>query len=116
MPFKVPILALALLGVARVAEGQSSRPVRTVAVVESIYADSAGRALRHGHALNRAQVDSLLTGLKNTVGATVWFSWSGGPKQARTEAQDRLLAQLRASGIRVELRTDSTQYSRVIRP
>jgi hypothetical protein len=116
MPFKILIIALMLVIGLRPAHAQSPRPVRAVAVIESIYADSAGHPIRHGRPMNIAQLDSLLTSFKNTVGATVWFSWSGGPKQPRTSAQNQLLARLRASGIRVELRTDSTAYSQVVRP
>jgi hypothetical protein len=95
---------------------QSPRSVRVVAVIESIHADSAGRAIQAGRPLPPATLDSLLTQLEHTMGATIWFSWSGGPQQPRTDAQDRLLAHVRASGIRVELRSDSTSYSRVLRP
>lgn len=95
---------------------QPPRSVQFVAVIESIYADSMGRATHDGHALPAASLDSLLTQLRGTRGGTVWFSWSGGPQRPRTEAQERLLTHLRASGVRVELRTDSTSYSRVIRP
>jgi hypothetical protein len=116
MRIDIPIIALVLVVGARAARAQTSRPLRAVAVIESIYGDSAGRAIRHGRPLSPATLDSLLVSLKNTSGATVWFSWSGGPKQTRTRDQDRLLAHLRASGIRVELRTDSTLYSRVVRP
>ena len=115
MPFKTPIIALVLLIGSRAARSQNHHPARAVAVLEPIYADFAGRAIRRGRELNSAALDSLLLSLKNTPGATVWFSWSGGPKRARTGAQNRLLAQLRASGVRVELRTDSTAHSRVIR-
>lgn len=89
--------------------------VRVVAVIESIHADSAGRAIRSGRSLSSASVDSLLTRLRKATGATIWYSWSGGPQAPRTEAQERLLAHLRSSGIRVELRSDSTMHSRVIR-
>lgn len=116
MHLKIPPLALLLLFATRPVHAQTPRPVRVVAVIESIYADSAGLAIRRGRALDPAALDSLVAGLKRTVGGTIWFSWSGGPKSARTGAQDRLLAHLRASGVHVELRTDSTFYSRVIRP
>lgn len=116
MRIKISIIALVLALGTRAARAQTSRSPRLVAVIESIYGDSAGGAIHHGRPLNPAALDSLLVSLKNTVGATVWFSWSGGPKQARTRDQDRLLAHLRASGIRVELRTDSTLHSRVVRP
>jgi hypothetical protein len=116
MRMKILSIALVLVVGSRTAWAQASRSPRTVAVIESIHGDSAGRAIRHGRLLNPAALDSLLVSLKNTVGATIWFSWSGGPKKARTQEQDRLLTHLRAPGIRVELRTDSTLYSRVVRP
>jgi hypothetical protein len=94
---------------------RSPRSVRVVAVIESVHADSAGRAIHGGRPIAPASLDSLLTELEHTMGATIWYSWSGGPERPRSEGQERLLTHLRASGVRVELRTDSTTYSRVIR-
>jgi hypothetical protein len=116
MNAKILIAGLALILGGRVGNAQPPRPVRIVAVIESIHADSAGRTMWNGRPLRPQSLDSLLTRLKQTIGGTIWFSWSGGPRQPRTEAQDRLLAYLRASGVRVELRSDSTFHSRVIRP
>jgi hypothetical protein len=116
MRIKILIIALLLVAGSRAARAQASRSPRVVAVIESLHGDSAGRAIRRGRPLTPAALDSLLASMKNTVGATIWFSWSGGPKQVRTREQDRLLANLRASGIRVELRTDSTLRSRLVRP
>lgn len=116
MNAKMAAAGIALLVGASAVHAQSPARVRVVAVIEPIYGDSAGHAIRGGRPLNPAALDSLLVQLKHTLGATIWFSWSGGPTLPRTEGQDRLLAQLRASGVRVELRTDSTRYGRVIRP
>ena len=112
----VVVVTLILVAASAAARAQSSLPTTVVAVIESIHADSAGHAVRRGRSLSPSSLDSLLTSLEHTVGATIWFSWSGGPKQARTRDQDRVLAHLRASGIRVELRSDSTLHSRVVRP
>jgi SAM-dependent methyltransferase len=110
---KILITALALtLGCRQEHPPQS---VRLVAVIESIHADSAGRAMQAGRPLTTGSLDSLLTRLEHQKGATIWFSWSGGPLRPRNEAQERLLTHLRASGARVELRSDSTSYSRVLR-
>jgi hypothetical protein len=107
-------VALAMSSHAGLAQRQVS--VRAVAVIESIHADSAGRAIRRGQVVNAAVLDSLLSALRHNEGATIWFSWSGGPTQPRTVGQDRLLAQLQAAGIRVELRSDSTLFGRRVRP
>ncbi|HEV8246552.1 MAG TPA: hypothetical protein VGP93_12325 [Polyangiaceae bacterium] len=87
-----------------------------VAGIALLVGANAVHAIRGGRPLTPTALDSLLAQLKHTVGATIWFSWSGGPTLPRTEGQDRLLAQLRAAGVHVELRTDSTRYGRVIRP
>ncbi len=115
MRAKIVLTSLALALGCRRGKAQSPRSVQLVAVIESIHADSAGRALHGGHPMAPRSLDSLLTELKRTMGGTIWYSWSGGPARPRTEGQERLLAHLRASGVRVELRTDSTTYSRVIR-
>ena len=111
---------LLLLGLAiafpTLALAQARPGVRAVAVIVSIHADSSGRAIQNGKPLNATALDRMLTDLRPQLGATIWFSWSGGPGQSRTARQDTLLRRLRASGVRVELRTDSTMYSRVIRP
>jgi hypothetical protein len=109
----LPVLAV-VLG-CRGGQPQPPRRVRLVAVIESIHADSAGRAIHNGRPFPLVSLDSMLTELKRAMGGTIWYSWSGGPQRPRTEGQERLLAHLRASGVRVELRTDSTTYSRVIR-
>jgi hypothetical protein len=96
-------------------KAQSPRSVLLVAVLGSIHADSAGRATHGGHPIAPRALDSLPTELKHTAGGTIWYNWSGGPERPRTEAQEQLLRYLRASGVRVELRTDSITYSRVIR-
>src|SRR3954463_10914827 len=116
MNAKLIVTGLALVLGCKGGNAQSPRSVRVVAVIESIHADSAGRATEGGRQLSPASLDSLLMRLEHTVGATIWFSWSGGPRQPRTGAQDRLLTHLRASGVRVELRSDSTWHSRVVRP
>jgi hypothetical protein len=105
-----------MLGGSRAGLAQRRMSARAVAVIESIYSDSAGRAIRYGRPLSPTVLDSMCTVLRHTFGATFWFSWRGGPTQPRTAAQDRLLARLRASGVRVELRTDSTMFARVVRP
>jgi hypothetical protein len=112
--FQGPIIALMLLVGSRAAQSQNARTARVIAVIDSIYGDSAGRAIRRGRPSNPAALDSLLASLENTLGAAVWFSRSDGPKQARTKAQDRRLAQRSASGVRAELRTDSTTHSRAL--
>lgn len=112
---KIFVTALSVVVACRGRDPRSPRSVRFVAVIESIHADSAGRAIRSGRPLSSASLDSFLAQLQNTTGATIWYSWSGGPQRPRTEEQERLLAHLRASGVRVELRSDSTMYSRVIR-
>jgi len=114
MNLKILLAGIALLMNATSGHAQTPRSVRVVAVIEPIYGDSAGRAIVRGRPLNSPALDSLLMQLQHTIGATIWFSWSGTPTRVRTAAQDRLLAQLRASGVRVELRTDSTRYARVI--
>jgi hypothetical protein len=96
------------------AHAQASRGVRAVAVLDAIYADSAGHAIRHGARLAPTSLDSLIAVLRPQRGATLWFSWAGGPAHRRTSAQAALLARLRQSGIRVELRTDSTFRARVV--
>ena len=116
MNAKIFLVSIAALTCSRAAHAQQTRPMRGVAVVEPIYSDSSGRAIVRGRPLTAAAVDSLCATLHHRFGATIWFSWSGGPSHPRTAAQDRLLARLRASGIRVELRTDSTLFSRVVRP
>jgi hypothetical protein len=115
MHSKIILTGLALALGCRGNKARPPRSVRMVAVIESIHADSAGRAIQGGRPIAPASLDSLLTELDHTTGATIWYSWSGGPTRPRTEGQERLLAHLRASGVRVELRTDSTMYSRVIR-
>lgn len=115
MNAKIFAITLALVPGCRGRDPHPPPSVRVVAVIESIHADSAGRAIRSGRLLSSASIDSLLTQLQKATGATIWYSWSGGPQGPRTEGQERLLAHLRASGIRVELRSDSTTYSRVIR-
>jgi hypothetical protein len=115
MHSKILLIGLALAFGCRGGKAQSPRSIRIVAVIESVHADSAGRALHNGRPIAPASLDSLLTDLTHRMGATIWYSWSGGPERPRTEGQERLLVHLRASGVRVELRTDSTTYSRVIR-
>lgn len=115
MNAKTFVVTLALVPGCRGRDPHPPPSVRVVAVIESIHADSAGRAVRNGRLLSSSSIDSLLTQLHQSTGATIWYSWSGGPQGPRTEGQERLLAHLRASGIRVELRSDSTTYSRVIR-
>lgn len=115
MHSKIILTSLTLALGCRGGKAQTTRSVQLVAVIESIHADSAGRAIQGGRVIAPRSLDSLLTELKHTVGGTIWHSWSGGPERPRTEAQERLLTHLRASGVRVELRTDSTTYSRVIR-
>jgi hypothetical protein len=66
--------------------------------------------------LDAASLDGMLAALRSKPGAPIWFSWSGGPAQRRTPAHKLLLKRLRASGVHVELRSDSTLRSRVIRP
>ena len=115
MTAKILLTALSFTLACKAEVPQPSRSVRVVAVIEEIHADSTGRAIRMGRSLSSASLDSMLTQLKHAAGATIWYSWSGGPQRPRTEGQERLLTHLRASGIRVELRSDSTARSRVVR-
>jgi hypothetical protein len=109
------LLVLALLVLPTgLALSQASGGARAVAVIVSIHGDSSGRAIQHGRPLDAATLDTMLASLRPRFGATIWFSWSGGPAHRRTPGQEALLTHLRASGIRVELRTDSTMRSRVI--
>jgi hypothetical protein len=87
---------------------------RVVAVIDGIHADSGGGAFWRNKPLAATSLDAHLAALRSQLGATIWFSWSGGPNHRRTPAQEALLARLRASGIRVELRTDSTFRARVV--
>ena len=109
------VLTLVMLP-ARVAFSQATRGVRVVAYIVSIHADSSGRALQGRRSLDSASLQGMLDSVRQRPGGTIWFSWSGGPAHPRTRAQEALLARLRASGVRVELRSDSTLRSRVVRP
>jgi hypothetical protein len=105
---------LALIGAAPL-PAQQPRGVIVVAAITTIHSDSAGRAFQGSHNLSPKELDSMLVDLQPRRGATIWFSWDGGASHPRTPGEEALLTRLRKSGVRVELRTDSTRYSRVVR-
>jgi hypothetical protein len=108
------VLALSIAQ-SRIAYGQAVGGGRAVAIIEILYADSTGQVFRGNRPVSRAALDSLLDALRPKRGATIWFSWAGGTLRRRTAAQDSLLAHVRQSAIRVELRTDSTFRAGLIR-
>lgn len=115
--YSLILLLVALLGLPVMsARAQTKGGVRVVAYIVSIHADSSGRAVQGTRRLDSADVEGVLADLRQHLGATIYFTWSGGPTQRRTPGQEALLARLRASGVRVELRTDSTFRSRVVPP
>jgi hypothetical protein len=115
MPLRLVLFAGILLAGPRPSRAQARPGVTAVAVIVNIHSDSSGQAIQGGRRLDTAAVNHLLQELRSQRGATVWFSWSGGPEHRRTRDQEALLARLRESGVRVELRSDSTMHSRVIR-
>lgn len=105
------VLMLALAGAHPLA---AQGPRKVVASIETIHADSIGHAYRGRHQLTSRELDSIVTGLRPQPGAVIWFSWDGGPARPRTGGEEALLARIRRSGIRVELRSDSTMFSRLV--
>ena len=105
------VVTLALAGALPLA---AQGPRKVVASIETVHADSAGHAYRGRHQLTSRELDSIVTGLRAQPGAVIWFSWAGGPANPRTLGEEALLTRIRRSGIRVELRSDSTMYSRVV--
>lgn len=107
------VAALTVVGALPAAAQRRSGPV-VVATIETVHADSAGRAYRGRRLLSQHELDSITARLRTQPGATIWFSWDGGPGHIRTPAQEGVLYRLRETGIRVELRSDSTMRSRVV--
>jgi len=85
-----------------------------VATIETIHVDSAGHAYRGRRQLSQRELDSITTRLRTQPGAAIWFSWDGGAQHIRTPAEEGVLYRLRQTGIRVELRSDSTVRSHVV--
>src|SRR6476661_8049726 len=94
---KSVLTSLALALGCRGGKAQPPRSVQLAAVIESIHADSAGRAIQGGRVIAPRSLDSLLTELKHAMGGTIWYSWSGGPAHRRAGAAAHASAGIRSS-------------------
>jgi hypothetical protein len=87
---------------------------RVYANIFRLYADSAGRVFAAGSSRPIVSVRDRLEDFASQPGATVWFSWAGAPAP-RTVEQQRALARVERTNVRVEFRSDSTLRGQLLR-